>query len=68
MTTKGTELRRYEWFKGERGDTSTLVLIYHGGDVSTVTVAPEETTRYWARVSNPCGLQEANPVTVTVTP
>ncbi|HYI07774.1 MAG TPA: hypothetical protein VEK57_01780, partial [Thermoanaerobaculia bacterium] len=38
----------YQWYQGESGDTSVPVA---NADVPQIAVKPEETTKYWARIS-----------------
>lgn len=62
----GTGPFTYEWFVGERGDTSNPV---PNSNKPNITVSPASTTFYWVRISGACGLSVlSNTVTVTVNP
>ena len=50
------------WYRGNLGDTSTLLTTS-----SAVTVSPTVDTMYWARATNSCGQDDTRQVTVTVT-
>ena len=39
------------WYQGERGDRSMFL-----GTGETIVVLPQQTTRYWAEVTNDCGV------------
>jgi hypothetical protein len=60
VTATGTNLT-YQWYVGASGDTSTPIA---GATSSSVTVTPQNTTSYWARVTGTCGT--LNSVTMLV--
>ena len=64
VTATGSTLS-YQWYRGESGDTSNPV----GTNSNKLTVTPDETTKYWVRVSGACGTPVDSPAaTVTVIP
>ncbi|MGZ5444130.1 MAG: M57 family metalloprotease [Thermoanaerobaculia bacterium] len=64
VTATGSSLA-YQWYRGESGDTSNPV----GTNSNKLTVTPDETTKYWVRVSGACGTPADSPAaTVTVVP
>ncbi|HET8774474.1 MAG TPA: hypothetical protein VFP80_11800 [Thermoanaerobaculia bacterium] len=63
VTATGTGLS-YQWYRGESGVTDAPV----GGNSNKFTVSPNETTKYWVRVSGQCGSPvDSAAATVTVT-
>jgi hypothetical protein len=60
VTATGTNLT-YQWYVGASGDTTTPI---SGATGSSVSVAPQNTTSYWARVTGTCGT--VNSVTMLV--
>jgi hypothetical protein len=64
VATTGTSLS-YQWYEGPAADTSRPV---PGGNGPSVTVTPDVTTSYWARVSNDCGSVDSGTASVTVSP
>jgi FG-GAP-like repeat/Immunoglobulin domain len=59
----GTPAFTYQWFVGTSGNTSTPIA---SGTTSTITVSPTQTTSYWVRVSNGCGVTSSATATITV--
>jgi Ig-like domain-containing protein/dual-action HEIGH metallo-peptidase len=56
----------FQWFNGQRGDTSHPV---GGGNGPSITVTPPATQSFWVQVSNDCGaVATSDAVIVTVTP
>jgi hypothetical protein len=51
VTAAGTSLT-YQWYVGASGDTTTPIA---GATASSVTVTPQNTASYWARVTGTCG-------------
>ena len=65
VTATGTEPLRYQWYIGNEGDTTRPI---SGATTSTyLTPALNESTTYWARVTNDCGVADSNSATVAVT-
>jgi hypothetical protein len=55
----------YQWFVGPSGfDQAPL----NGATQATLTVSPDVSTSYWARVWNPCGSDQSEAAEVTVLP
>src|SRR5262249_45787487 len=50
------------WYEGTVGDTTVPV-----DTTDTLTVSPAQTTNYWVRITNACGMTESAPATITVT-
>jgi uncharacterized protein (TIGR03437 family) len=64
ITAGGTMPPSYQWYQGQRGDTSRPV---PGATASSFTTPPlSRTTSYWVRVSNACGDVHSAAATVTV--
>jgi titin len=64
VTVAGTAPLFYQWYWGDKGDTSDSI---SGATSSTYTTpALTATTRYRVRVSNDCGSVESNAATITV--
>ena len=54
----------YEWYVGERGNTSTLI-----STQQSITVTPSVTTKYWVQLKNDCGaVASSDTITITVRP
>ncbi len=51
-----------EWYAGEKGDTSKLVL----ANAWQVRVQPTSTTKYWVRVKDECGQVDSDTAMLTV--
>ncbi len=63
VSTSGTGPITYRWYRSNTvGDTSVQV----GTQPTFTTPALNTTTSYWARVSNACGQDDTNLITVTV--
>lgn len=60
----GTTPLRYQWYIGNRSDTSAPV---PGATSPSLTVAPSTSTAYWARVANTCGALDSTAALVAVT-
>jgi hypothetical protein len=60
LSTIGTNLT-YQWYRGAHGDTSVPI-----GTGFSVFVTPANTTNYWAHVSNGCGSDDTDTITVSV--
>jgi hypothetical protein len=56
----GTDLS-YRWYRGATGDTTLQI-----GNSFSVFVTPTDTTSYWARVSNGCGVDDTATIVVSV--
>jgi hypothetical protein len=63
VTATGDSPLRYQWYIGQRGNTSQPI---PNGTGPTLVVKPSVTTNYWVRVSNNCS-PAADSVTATVT-
>jgi hypothetical protein len=63
IAASGNAPLTYQWFIGEKNDQSQPIA---GATAASVSVAPTETTRYWAQVTNPCGSASSGAATVTV--
>lgn len=59
----GTSPFTYQWYRGTRGDTTSLV----GAGSSFNTGPLTATTSFWVRVTNSCGSADSNTATITVT-
>jgi hypothetical protein len=54
----------YQWYIGEKGVTTNPI---GGATASSLSVSPDQTTTYWARVSGSCGVPaDTDAATVTV--
>jgi hypothetical protein len=58
----GTSPLSYQWYKGQRGDTTSPL-----ATTDTLVVTPSETTAYWVEVNNACGSVQSATATITVT-
>jgi hypothetical protein len=66
VAVDGDGYRTFEWYRGLRGDTSSLI---GSGNASTIfTPQLTETTSFWVRVSNGCGSVDSETATITVVP
>jgi hypothetical protein len=63
VAASGTTPIAYQWYRGERGDQLDPVA---GGNTSSLTTFPLETTSYWVLVSNACGSRQSRTATATV--
>jgi hypothetical protein len=66
IAAAGTSPLTFQWYFGNRGDTSSAVT---GQTSATLTHAPTATTMYWVRVTGQCApAADSNNVTVNVNP
>ncbi|MBW3671640.1 MAG: hypothetical protein KY432_08215, partial [Acidobacteria bacterium] len=64
VTADGSSPLSFQWYRGERGNTSSKVI---GATSSTYkTAALNATSTYWVAITNDCGDVESRTVTVTV--
>jgi len=63
VTATGTDLT-YNWYVGTTGITTTPI----GGNASTVTISPSQTTDYWVRVTGRCGTVNSNFAKISIAP
>lgn len=61
LETTGTDPIAIQWYRGERGDTDKPL-----GTERRITVTPSSTTQYWGRISNECGQDSTQTITITV--
>ena len=66
VAASGSPEPDFQWYRGERGDTSNPVAGATSADFSTATL--NATTRFWVRASNTVGTAESDTATVTVVP
>lgn len=64
VTAAGTAPLQYQWYKGQKGDTSVPA---GAGTPGYTTPALTVTTAYWVRVTNACGTADSEAATITVT-
>jgi len=62
VTATGTNLT-YQWYVGTSGTTTTPI---SGATASSVSVTPQNTTSYWARVTGSCGTADSATMVVNV--
>jgi hypothetical protein len=63
VSATGTTPFAYQWYEGAKGNTTTPV----GTNSSSFTTPPlTQTTSYWVRVSNSCGLADSDAAVITV--
>lgn len=62
VSATGTGLT-YQWYQGNAGVTSAPV---SGAVAASTTVAPLNTTPYWARVTGGCGTKDTTTITISV--
>jgi hypothetical protein len=66
VAATGTGALTFQWFKGNSGDTSTPV---GGATTNSLSVGPlTATTKFWVRVTSPCGTLNSATATVTLLP
>jgi hypothetical protein len=66
VAAAGTAPLHYEWYEGNRGDTTRRV----GHDSATLNVTTKlyASTKYWVRVTNDCGSDDSLEAIITVPP
>jgi hypothetical protein len=62
----GDSVPRYQWYKGNPGDTSTPVGTAFSGTYSVASAVPASAGTYFMRATNLLGFLDSNPVTVTI--
>jgi hypothetical protein len=63
LTAGGTPPFTYQWYLGQRGDTSTPIA---GATSRSYVLTAAQTTALWARVTNACGSADTDTITLTV--
>ncbi|MEA2488307.1 MAG: hypothetical protein QOH21_99, partial [Acidobacteriota bacterium] len=63
VSATGTGPFTYQWYTGVSGNRTSPV---SAATTSTISVSPQNTTSYWAAVTNACGTAESDAATITV--
>jgi hypothetical protein len=65
LSVAAAQAVNYQWYQGNSPSTAAPI---PGATNSTLTVSPQSTTSYWARVTNGCGQADSVTATVCVLP
>ncbi|HYO79330.1 MAG TPA: M57 family metalloprotease [Thermoanaerobaculia bacterium] len=63
VAATGTAPLSYQWYIGTSGNTASPIL---NSNSASYTVTPTNTTSYWVRVTNACGVVDSATATITV--